>query len=684
MKYAKMGLPVFPCRPGRKEPLCGGGFHDATTDRDAIGRWWKENPQANIAMPTGAVSGLFVLDIDPRNGGQEGLADLVGRYGRIPETAESITGDGGRHLFIKHPGGHVPSSSGALAEGVDVKGDGGYVVMPPSVHPNGNSYTWELSGDIAEVPPAGPPSWLVELVGKDPEKTRQGRTWREFDGNPIPTGRRNNALTSLAGGMRRMGMSRDEIHAAIAKTNRVRCRPPLDDREVETIADSVARYAPDAVSVAVAENHFEQLYDDVDEQDEAQVRDPGMIPEHLFQVPGLVSEVMDFTLANAPYPNVGLAFCGAMSLQSFLCGRKVRTSTDLRPNIYLLALASSGTGKDFPRKVNSRVLFEIGHVAALGDKFASGQGIQDALIRSPAMLFQNDEMDGVLRQINFDRENRHESIPNVLLTLYTSANDVYPIRVKANQKEAVHIDQPHLTLFGTATPQYFYESLSQRMLTNGLFARMIIVDIGKRGKGQLPGSVHRLPEPILETANWWARFTPGKPAAGNLYAVHPRPEVVQFTTEAERALKQLQRTGEEEWDKAYDAGDETGQTAWSRTCENATRLALLYACSKDHQEPVIEPDAVRWATEFAMHQTKRQLYLASTYVAENPFHAMCLKLLRKLKNGGGRMGHSELLRLMHIKAADFRELIQTLMQQGQVRQITTPRRGSAKVEYEIL
>ncbi len=160
------------------------------------------------------------------------------------------------------------------------------------------------------------------------------------------------------------------------------------------------------------------------------------------------------------------------------------TPGDLRPNLYLLALAGSGTGKDFPRKVNARVLFEIGQIVSLGDKFASGEGIQDALIRSNAMLFQNDEMDGVLRQINSDRENHRESIPNILLTLYTSANDVYPIRVKAGQKETIHIDQPHLTLFGTATPQYFYESLSQRMLTNGFFARSIIVDIGKRGAGQ--------------------------------------------------------------------------------------------------------------------------------------------------------------------------------------------------------
>ena len=411
--------------------------------------------------------------------------------------------------------------------------------------------------------------------------------------------------------------------------------------------------------------------------------DPGPIPEHLFQVPGLVAQVMDFTLGHAPYPNVGLAFCGAIALQSYLCGRKVQTSTDLRPNIYLLALASSGTGKDFPRKVNSRVLFEIGHVAALGDKFASGQGIQDALLRSNAMLFQNDEMDGVLRQINFDREGKQESIPNILLTLYTSANDVYPIRVKAGQKEMAHIDQPHLTLFGTATPQYFYEALSHRMLTNGLFARMIIVDIGRRGRGQLPGSARDLPEDILQTARWWAELSPGRPMAGNLYNVHPDPRVVPFTPEAEQALKKLQRMGEGEWDKAHAAGDEPGQTAWSRTCENATRLALIYACSENHEDPVIGLQTVEWATAFAMHQTRRQLHLATTYVAENPFHAECLKLLRKVKESGGRMARRQLMRVMRCKAADFDQIISTLCQQGEIAAVEIPSKTKPAHGYQI-
>jgi len=416
----------------------------------------------------------------------------------------------------------------------------------------------------------------------------------------------------------------------------------------------------------------------------AHIADPGPIPERLFDVPGFVARVMDFTLASAPYPNVGLAFSGAMSLLSYLTGRKVCDEGDLRTNLYLLALASSGTGKDFPRKVNARVLFDIGHAAALGDKFASGEGIQDALLRNGAMLFQNDEMDGVLRQINLDRENRRESIPNVLMTVYTAASDIYPVRVKANQKEAATIDQPHLVLFGTATPQYFYEALSQRMLTNGFFARLIIVDIGQRGEGQEPRPARNVPDAVLEIARWWAEYNPHK-TRRNLLEVHPHPKAIHAEPEAKEALTALQRATEAEYRKADKQNDEVARVAWSRTHENAKKLSLLRAVSENHEEPLIRLPAVEWATEFAMHQTRRQLFLAQTYVAENAFHADCLKVIRKLRDAPGHeLPHSVLLKRMKMNATAFRDLVETLRQRGEVLPVTVTTTGRPGLVYRLV
>jgi len=103
--------------------------------------------------------------------------------------------------------------------------------------------------------------------------------------------------------------------------------------------------------------------------------DPGPIPEDLLRVPGFVSEVMDLCLDTAPYPNTAMAFCGALALQAFLAARKVSDPGDNRTNIYLLGLAHSASGKDWPRKINVRIAHEVGLAHCLGDRVASGEGI---------------------------------------------------------------------------------------------------------------------------------------------------------------------------------------------------------------------------------------------------------------------------------------------------------------------
>ncbi len=144
----------------------------------------------------------------------------------------------------------------------------------------------------------------------------------------------------------------------------------------------------------------------------------------------------------------GVPFCGAVALQAFLAGRKVRDPGDNRTNLYLLGLAHSSAGKDWPRKLNTRILFEIGAAGCLGERFSSGEGIQDALYLSPSMLFQTDEIDGILQSMSKSKDGRHENLMSTLLTMYSSANSVYPMRRKAGKESPGSIDQPCLVVFG--------------------------------------------------------------------------------------------------------------------------------------------------------------------------------------------------------------------------------------------
>jgi hypothetical protein len=115
-------------------------------------------------------------------------------------------------------------------------------------------------------------------------------------------------------------------------------------------------------------------------------------------------------------------------------------------------------------------MHRVGLVSALGEKFASGEGIQDALSLAPSMIFQTDEIDGLLQSINKARDARYENIMGTLLTMYSAANSIYPMRRKAGKEPPGVIDQPCLIVYGTAIPTHYYEALSDRMLTNGFFA----------------------------------------------------------------------------------------------------------------------------------------------------------------------------------------------------------------------
>jgi hypothetical protein len=153
LRYARLGVPVFPvhaigpdgqctcgnadcCSPA-KHPVPRNGLRDATTDVQQICGWWSWKRQANIAIVTGSQSGLFVLDIDG-DIGKQSLAGLIEEHGPLPPTVAVQTGGGGLHYYYSLPAGvTVHNSAGALAEGVDIRGEGGYVVAVPSNHKSG-------------------------------------------------------------------------------------------------------------------------------------------------------------------------------------------------------------------------------------------------------------------------------------------------------------------------------------------------------------------------------------------------------------------------------------------------------------------------------------------------------------------------------------------------------------------
>ena len=147
LRYAALGWAVFPVKPRDKVPATPHGCLDATTDSTQIRAWWDAAPDCNIGLACGEISGVAALDIDPRSGGQEFFDAMTDENGQLPEGVfESQTGGGGTHYVFSYRG----EANIDLAPGVEVKSDGKYIVIPPSIHPSGNNYEWELSSSPIE------------------------------------------------------------------------------------------------------------------------------------------------------------------------------------------------------------------------------------------------------------------------------------------------------------------------------------------------------------------------------------------------------------------------------------------------------------------------------------------------------------------------------------------------------
>lgn len=156
LQFAARGWPVFPLAPKEKKPMEGSrGFLDASTNERILNRSWDNTPDANIGLATGKTAGFWILDIDGEKGSKS-LTQIETEIGSLPETLESKTGNGGRHLFFKWPAAREIRNKQDLRPGIDVRGEGGYIVAPPSIHPNGQAYEWPYGDQtpIIDAPPA--------------------------------------------------------------------------------------------------------------------------------------------------------------------------------------------------------------------------------------------------------------------------------------------------------------------------------------------------------------------------------------------------------------------------------------------------------------------------------------------------------------------------------------------------
>ena len=247
--YARRGMWVFPLDPRGKKPLgrlVPHGLTQATNDVQQVAEWWHKAPNANIGISCGP-SKLVVIDVDPRHGGDESIRDLMAKYPELDDTLTGETGGGGWHLCFLAPAVPIANSTGTLAPGLDVRGVGGYIVAPPSIHPDGKAYEWMVGYGIEEKQPARLPLPLIELLQTSEGKSRFLGTETVLEG--VLEGDRDNQLFKLASSFRGAGVpiqyAYEMVKDAAAKSN-----PPFPPDEARRKVESAYRYPEGRVAIA--------------------------------------------------------------------------------------------------------------------------------------------------------------------------------------------------------------------------------------------------------------------------------------------------------------------------------------------------------------------------------------------------------------------------------------------------
>lgn len=239
VQYIKMGLAVFPLEERGKRPKTRNGFKDATTDAAQVKAWWQQWPNANIGIATGKRSGgIFVidLDIDDDKGidGYHTLEDWKRENGNFPDTWTAITGRGGYHLYFRSDS-EVRNRAGII-DGVDVRGEGGYVVAPPSIHSNGNRYEWEYDPEEYDLSEANNNVRYFLETGINSNGERFSMP------DIVNHGERNDLIFRFACMMQSKGASDKTVFAATMAENESKCNPPLEEKEVRSLVNSALRY----------------------------------------------------------------------------------------------------------------------------------------------------------------------------------------------------------------------------------------------------------------------------------------------------------------------------------------------------------------------------------------------------------------------------------------------------------
>ncbi len=714
----------FPgCQPptSGKHPVTKNGFKDATHDAEKIREWWARNPNWNIAVATGARSRIWVLDIDGSQG-EETISALEKVNGKIPATLESTTGRG-RHLIFKHQGEEIKNSGGKIGLKIDTRGDGGYIVAPPSNHYSGATYTFNDATEIADAPdwlyalaigekvttvaPSGLRAELIDgmtngaaqewevadvrnmLEAIDPdvgyhdwlhigmalheggypvtlwdEWSRRGKKYRAGDCVKRWRGFHN-------GGGRSMGTLVEMAELCGWEPRRVEHDPIGAAMAARIHARFMAKKNP----VAVREHDFPVIERKVD------------FPDAL-KIEGIIGDTVRWLVDTAIKPQPELALLHVLAALGAVFGRRYKGQgrLDTRTNLYTIGIAGTGSGKDHSRKQMSVLMNSTGLSDFIGaNRFVSDAGLVTALKKKPSQIMPIDEIGMVLQMIGDKKASGYQkNIATHLLTLYSSSGGFFNSGQYADEeKEEVVIPAPNLCIYGTTTEKNYIKALTSDSVSSGEMNRFIVVPVSNEIPERHEDDMVDTSPPQNLVAAWEILKPTGTLGSLNSSEITPTPSVVVWTREIALRLKNM---GNIEDEKMRENVGGVG-ALWNRFRENTLKIAMIFAISRNQSRPEIVSRDLDIAEGIIVRSINYMKELCLEHVSDTDHQKECQIIFKALKDLGGSATKSQLTGRIggKLNPQKRQEAIETLMEQGTI--VTedgkAPRRGFASQVFKI-
>lgn len=706
--------------PG-KHPAVGKGRNSASKISIVVESLWASRTGLNLGVATGSESGIFVVDIDGIIG-EESLTKLESEHRKLPKTLTSITGRG-RHLIFKYPTKKVYNRTSALGKCLDIRGEGGYCVFPPSKHISGFIYKWEDDS----IPIADAPQWLLNLVCADAKAPVVNEHVLKFDSHQQTSDWTQTDVISMlefvdpdmpyqqwvdigmavhdAGfsfdiwdGWSRRGHKYDGSTGNHWKSFRggggitigtlvheaqIRGWKPTSYITEDKIDWDTHPARAWLIELGAIKNKLPEAPKTIAEIKKDYKMD-GFPLDAYHHFDGVIGETIRWICDTAISPQPVLSMLNVFTALGAIFGRRYASPLDGRTNLFTVGIAGSGIGKEHSRGKIMEIMGAAGYDSYLAsDEIKSGPGLLTTLEKTPSCIMMLDEFGMVLKSISGERAAPYKiEISEMLLKIYTKAHSQYISGAYADKKiEQKVLKNPHLCIYGTTTMTTFADALKRADINSGKINRLIVLPGDEDPIDREKDPPRGIPDDLLTL---WMELVPvGADLTGMNSGTVAAPPITEVSWGENhdyvyQNLKDYQN-------KKRKSGLANGTDAlWTRYREHVIKFAMIMAICRSPLNPIIIKDDIKTAEVIVNYSIEYVLDLAMNFMYENDVEKNKKAVYQIIKQRGKKgIPRGELTKLCSgMKSKEIGEILNLLIDEDRVEVESEKTATRPKVVYK--